>query len=124
MEEKRKIQKIEDFVVYQKAMELFNDFINEDLEILKKHFGGRELARQQIRSLDSICANMEEGYGRKAGKELKQFFRISRGSTSESKGRYIRSKKFLTKETVDKRIAQLDEIQAMLHSLIAKLRDY
>jgi four helix bundle protein len=67
---------------------------------------------------------MEEGYGRKAGKELKQFFRISRGSTSESKGRYIRSKKFLTKETVDKRIAQLDEIQAMLHSLIAKLRDY
>jgi four helix bundle protein len=123
MIEKKKIQKIEDFMVYQKAMELFDNFINEDLEILKKHFGGRELARQQIRSLDSICANMEEGYGRKAGKELKQFFRISRGSASESKGRYIRSKKFLAKEIVEKRVGQLGEIQAMLHSLINKLRD-
>jgi four helix bundle protein len=123
MNEKRVIKKIEDFLVYQKAMDLFDNFINEDLETLKKHFGGRELARQQIRSLDSICANMEEGYGRKAGKELKQFFRISRGSASESKGRYIRSKKFLTKEIVNKRVAQLDEIQAMLHSLINKLRD-
>ena len=66
---------------------------------------------------------MEEGYGRKAGKELKQFFRISRASASESRGRYIRCKKFLSKEMVNKRVAQLDEIQAMLHSLISKLRD-
>lgn len=123
MDEKKKIQRIEDFVVYQKAMKLFDDFINEDLEILKKYFGGRELARQQIRSLDSICANMEEGYGRKAGKELKQFFRISRGSASESKGRYIRCKKFLTNEIIHKRVSQLDEIQAMLHSLVNKLHD-
>lgn len=123
MEEKIKIQRVEDFIVYQKAMKLFDNFVDEDLEILKSQFGGRELARQQIRSLDSICANMEEGYGRKAGKELKQFFRISRGSAAESKGRYKRLKNFLKKEIVDKRIAQIDEIQAMLHSLISKLHD-
>lgn len=56
--EKKKIQKIEDFQVYQKAMKLFDDFIENDLDILKNHFGGRELARQQIRSLDSVCSNM------------------------------------------------------------------
>ena len=123
MEEKKKIQREEDFIVYQKAMKLFDDFINEDIGILKEHFGARELARQQIRSLDSICANMEEGYGRKAGKELKQFFRISRGSANESKGRYVRCRKFLTQEVVDKRVAQLNEIHAMLHSLIGKLSD-
>ena len=123
MSEKKKIQRIEDFDVYQKAMKLFDDFINEDLEILKNKFGSRELARQQIRSLDSICANMEEGYGRKSGKELKQFFRISRGSASESKGRYIRCKKFLKNGVVNKRIAELNGIQAMLHSLIKKLHD-
>ncbi len=123
MDEKKKIKRIEDFNVYRKAMELFNNFINEDLEILQKHFVGKELAKQQIRSLDSICANMEEGYGRKAGKELKQFFRISRGSAGESKGRYIRCNKFLSEEIVNKRIAQVDEIQRMLHSLITKLRD-
>ena len=118
-----KIKDISDFIVYQKAMKLFKDFINEDLPILERRFAGRELARQQIRSLDSICSNMEEGYGRKAGKELKHFFRISRGSAGESKGRYIRCQKFLSKTTVEKRIQQLNEILAMLHSLISKLRD-
>lgn len=118
-----KIKTINDFVVYQKAMKLFQDFIEEDLPILKKTPIGKELARQQVRSLDSICANMEEGYGRKAGKELKHFFIISRGSAGENKGRYIRCKKFLPQEIVKRRVAQLDEIQAMLYSLINKLRD-
>ncbi len=122
--EKRKIEKIEDFLVYQKAMKLFDNFIDEDLGILGGNFAGKELARQLIRSLDSICANMEEGYNRKAGKELKQFFRISRGSTAESKGRYKRCSRFLPKQIVEQRISQLDEIQAMLYSLITKLTDY
>jgi len=119
---KKRIRTVEDLLVYQKAMKLFDDFIEEDLPILSKHFAGRELARQQIRSLDSICANMEEGFGRKAGKELKNFFRISRGSTGESKGRYKRCKKFLPQKTIEKRVAQLSEIQIMLNSLIGKLR--
>ncbi len=118
-----KIRNINDFIVYQKAMKLFEDFMMQDLPILERKFAGRELARQQVRSLDSICSNMEEGYGRKAGKELKHFFRISRGSAGESKGRYIRCKSFLSKKVIEKRMNQLDEIQAMLHGLIAKLRD-
>lgn len=119
----QKIKSVEDFIVYQKALKLFDDFINEDLPLLDRKLAGRELARQQVRSLDSICANMEEGYGRKAGKELKHFFRISRGSTGESKGRYKRCKRFLSEKTIEKRLKQLDEVQAMLHSLISKLRD-
>jgi len=118
-----KIKSVEDFVVYQKAMQLFNDFIDKDLPVLMKTMIGRELARQQVRSLDSICSNMEEGYGRKAGKELKHFFIIARGSTGESKGRYIRCKNFLPTEVIERRVKQLNEIQAMLHSLISKLRD-
>ncbi len=72
--QKKKVEKVADFVVYQKALKLFEDFMEEDLPLLSKHFAGRELAKNQIRSLDSICANMEEGYGRKAGKEFKYFF--------------------------------------------------
>lgn len=119
---KKQIKTVEDLLVYQKAMKLFDDFMEEDLPILIKYLAGRELARQQVRSLDSICANMEEGFGRKAGKELKHFFRISRGSTGESKGRYKRCKKFLPQKTMEKRVAQLSEIQVMLISLINKLR--
>jgi len=118
-----KISKIEDFIVYQKAMALFRAFIEEDLPILQRSLAGRELARQQVRSLDSVCSNMEEGYGRKAGKEFKRFFVISRGSAGESKGRYLRCKGFLADDVIQKRVMQLDEILAMLHSLISKLRD-
>ncbi|MFN3966385.1 MAG: four helix bundle protein [Endomicrobiia bacterium] len=119
-----KIERVEDLIVYQKAMQLFDDFINEDMETLGKHYVGRELGKQLAKSLDSICANMEEGFGRKAGKELKHYFRISRGSARESKGRYERCKKFLGQHTVDRRFKQLDEILAMLSSLISKLTDY
>lgn len=119
----RKIRKVEDFIVYQKAMKLFYDFIEEDLPVLQKNLAGRELARQQVRSLDSICSNMEEGYGRKAGKEPRHFFTISRGSPGESKGRYLRCRRLLSTDTIQRRVAQLELIQAMLYSLISKLKD-
>ncbi|MEW6096867.1 MAG: four helix bundle protein [bacterium] len=67
------MKSIEDFEVYQKAVKLFEDFLKEDLSILQKSFAGRTLAGNQLRSLDSICANMEEGYERKFGKEIKNF---------------------------------------------------
>ena len=123
MTEYPRIKSIDDFVVYQKAVKVFDAFTDEDLPILSENFASRELAKNQIRCLDSICANMEEGYARKSGKELKHFFRMSRGSTGESKGRYKRLRKFLPAEIIKKRVSQLDEIQAMLHSLISKLSD-
>ncbi len=118
--ERKPIKSVEDFEVYQKAVKLFEDFLEEDLPILKESFTGRTLARNQLRSLDSICANMEEGYERKSGKEIKNFFRISKGSTGESRGRYKRLKKLLSQETINKRVAVLNEIRAMLESLIQK----
>ncbi len=118
-----KISKVEDLIVYRKAMELFDSFVDYDLPVLNNNFAARELAKNQIRSLDSICANMEEGFGRKAGRELKQFFRISRGSAGESKGRYKRLKKFLPEDIIQKRVSQLLEVQIMLNSLVNKLKD-
>ena len=57
------------FGIYKLACQLFDDFW-EDSEILGKNYRGKELVKQQIRSLDSICANIEEGYGRGYNKEL------------------------------------------------------
>jgi len=64
-----------------------------------------------------IC---EERYERKSGKEIKNFFKMSKGSVGEAKGRYKRLKKLLPEETVSKRTAVLNEIRAMLESLIDK----
>lgn len=114
------IKNIEDFDVYQKGVKLFENFIEEDLPILQKNFIGKTLADNQLRCLDSICANMEEGYERKSGKEIKYFFRISKGSVGEARGRYKRLKKILPEQIINKRVKVLNEMRAMLESLIRK----
>ena len=118
--ERRPIKSVEDFEVYQKAVKLFEDFLQEDLAILEKSFTGRVLAGNQLRCLDSICANMEEGYERKSGKDIMNFFRMSKGSTGEARGRYKRLIKILPEQIINRRVAVLNEIRAMLESLIKK----
>jgi four helix bundle protein len=119
--ERKSIKSVEDFEVYQKAVKVFDDFLEEDLPMLEKTFAGKTLAGNQLRCLDSICANMEEGYERKSGKEIKHFFRMSKGSAGEARGRYKRLRKLLSQKTVDKRVEALNEIRAVLASLISKL---
>lgn len=63
---------------------------------------------------------MEEGHERKLGKDIKNFFRMSKGSTGEAKGRYKRLEKIFAKIIVDFRMQELSEIKAMLASLINK----
>ena len=70
--------RLESYGIYQLARQAFDEFW-EDSEILGKDYRGRELVKQQVRSLDSICANIEEGYGRGFGKELPQHLKIARG---------------------------------------------
>lgn len=100
---------LESFGIYQLARQLFDDFWN-DAEILVRDFRGRELAKQQTRSLDSVCANMEEGFGRGFGKELPQHLKISRGEARESRGRYERCRRLLAPEIVAQRVATLSRI--------------
>jgi four helix bundle protein len=75
-----------------------------------KDYRGRELVRQQVRSLDSICANMEEGFGRGFGKELPHHLKISRGEARESRGRYERFNHLLPAEIIAERAATLSHI--------------
>ncbi len=73
------------FGIYKLACELFDCFW-VDSEILEKDYGGRELVKQQIRSLDSVCANIEEGYGRGVNKELPQHLKIAEAKRAKAKG--------------------------------------
>ncbi len=105
---------------YQMSLELWNDCWN-DSEILMKDIRGIEIARQLTRSVGSISANIEEGYGRGFGKEYPQFLRIARGSARESKGWYIKSNRLLSQEIIDKRVKTLTAIVAMLNKTIVTL---
>jgi four helix bundle protein len=112
--------RLENFGAYQKAMQLWDDFW-QDSESLKRDFRGREIAKQMTRSIGSISANMEEGYGRGFGRELVQFYRYSRGSARESRGWYIRARHLLSAEIVEQRTSLLDEIIAILVATINRL---
>jgi four helix bundle protein len=103
------IDRLETFGIYKLACSLYDEFWS-DSEIWGKDYRGRELVKQQIRSLDSICANIEEGYGRGFGKELPYHLRIARGEARESKGRYIRFRYLLPEDLLSKRIITLDQI--------------
>jgi len=92
--------RLESFGIYQLARQVFEEFWNHS-EILTK---------QQVRSLDSVCANMEEGFGRGFGKELPQHLKISRGEARESRGRYERCNHLLPPETITQRTAALSHI--------------
>jgi len=112
--------RLESFHIYQLARQLFDDFWG-DSETIGTDYRGRELVRQQVRSLDSICANIEEGYGRGFGKEYPQHLRIARGEARESRGRYERCRRLLPADLVVKRVSTLDQIIGGLTSTISTL---
>ena len=114
--------RLESFGIYQLARQLFEDFW-KDSDILLKDQRGRELTRQQVRSLDSVCANMEEGFGRGFGKEFPQHLKISRGEARESRGRYERCNHLLPPETIAQRVSTLSHIIGGLSKTIQTIEN-
>ena len=80
------------------------------------------LIAQQVGSADSICANIEEGYGRLSRIEYVRFLDIARGSARETRGRYERMKHWLSDKVIQERIKLLDEIIGILTSSIGTMR--
>ncbi len=114
--------RLESFGIYRLARQAFDEFW-DDSEILGKDYRGRELAKQQVRSLDSVCANIEEGYGRGFGKELPQHLKIARGEARESRGRDERCSRLLSAETIAKRTETLSKIVGGLTKTIRTIEN-
>ncbi|MCF8107683.1 MAG: four helix bundle protein [Desulfohalobiaceae bacterium] len=110
------------FGAYQKSLELF-DLVVNDMALLQKDVRCYRLISQQIGSADSICSNIEEGYGRLSRREYVRFLDIARGSARETQGRYGRMKHWLAGEIIAHRAALCGEIIAILTSSINRLRE-
>lgn len=74
---------LDDLKVYKKAMDLGDQVwgLVEDWDYFQKDTVGKQL----VRSVDSIAANISEGYGRFHYKEAQHFGYYSRGSLFETK---------------------------------------
>lgn len=113
--------KLWEFGAYRKSRELF-DMVLEDMDKLRDDMKAKPLIFQQIGSADSICSNIEEGYGRGGTKEYIQFLRIARGSARETMGRYERMHPWLSEKVIAQRIALCNEIISILVTTIRNLQ--
>jgi four helix bundle protein len=111
---------LEGFGAYQKAQELF-DLVVQDVERWLRDRKIERLVSQQLASADSVCSNIEEGYGRESSVEYRRFLIIARGSLRETQGRYKRLRHWLPEGVVNQRILLGDEINRMLSATIKKL---
>lgn len=112
---------LESFGAYQKARELF-DWVVKDMAEMRRDPRCYRLIAQQVASADSICANIEEGYGRLSRWEYVRFLDFARGSARETRGRYERMKHWLAVEIIQQRVGRADEIIAILTKTIETLR--
>ena len=112
---------LDNFGAYRKALELF-DLVVADMALLQKDPRCYRLIAQQTASADSICANIEEGYGRLGRREYIRFLDFARGSARETQGRYRRMKHWLGQDVIEQRSALCGEIIAFLTSSINSLQ--
>ncbi len=112
--------KLDEFKAYQKALELFDMVANDMGQWLRDRRLDR-LAAQQLASADSVCSNIEEGYGRESSTEYRRFLIIARGSLRETLGRYKRLRHWLPEGIVKQRVALAEEVNRMLSPAIKRL---
>ncbi len=75
--------KLEELKVYQESMELGEKVWN--LVIKWDNFSKDTMGKQLVKAVDSIAANLSEGFGRYHFREKKNFGYYSRGSLYETK---------------------------------------
>jgi four helix bundle protein len=110
-----KIEKFEDLIVWQEAMEL----VVKTYNLLNgcKDFSLRD---QIQRAVVSVPSNISEGFDRQTNKEFVQFLYIAKGSLAEVRTQlYLAQKlKYIELEEVKLLIEDTRKISAMLYKLI------
>jgi four helix bundle protein len=82
------------------------------------------IADQLHRSLDSISANLTEGYSRSKGLDRARFFEYSLGSARESRDWYYKARHVLPEDVVKHRMELLTHIISMLVPMISHQRKH
>lgn len=111
---------LEDFGAYQKSLVLF-DYVVENTDVYVQSPDVQRLVSQQLAGADSVCSNIEEGYGRQSSVEYRRFLIIARGSLRETDGRYRRLRYWIPIEIAEDRVALAEEINRILSPTINSL---
>ena len=111
------------FDVYPKTLFIY-ELAWEDCQYLLKDTRGQAVAKQLIRSVGAISANIEEGFGRGYGNDYAYKLRIALGEAREARGWYWKGHKLIPEEVLTHRVELLSDIIAMLAPNIKRQRRY
>jgi four helix bundle protein len=108
--------------IYKLSVEL-SDMAWEIFNLLPKPLQF-SIGDQMIRSIDSIGANIAEGYGRFHYKDSIKFYYNARGSLWESKHwlYLLHKRKLITRETFEKGIDLLNMLGKKLNNFIQRIK--
>ena len=114
----KKFLKLNDIEAYKIAFRLSNYVWN--IVVKWKHFERSTVGEQFVGAIDSISANIAEGFGRFNKKDKIKFYRYSYGSMSESLDWNQKSKirSLLAETEYDYIYAQLQKLPKAINSLI------
>ncbi|SFP91822.1 four helix bundle protein [Parafilimonas terrae] len=119
----KEIIRLEDLEIYQLALEI-GDYV-WNIVIRWDYLAKRTIGSQFIEAVDSIAANISEGYGRYFFKDRKQFCYYSRGSLMETKtwSAKAHNRQLITKEEFDLLSQKLKILHYKLNTYIKALKD-
>ena len=110
--------KLEELKVYQLSMKIGEEVWNE----VEKwnSFAKNTVGYQLVRAVDSVTANLSEGFGRYHYKEAKNFSYYSRGSLYETKTWLTKAsnRKLISEESFVNFIKEIDIIGIKLNNYI------
>ncbi len=114
----KKYLTLNDISSYKRALSLSNKVWN--IVITWDYFSKRTVGEQYVTAVDSISANIAEGFGRYGKKDKVKFYYYSFGSVKESCdwSEKSRIRKLLSKEQYDSILYELQELPRELHQLI------
>ena len=118
MADEKKYLKLNDIEAYKISFHLSN-YVWE--VILKwDHFAKKTIGSQFVNAVDSISANIAEGFGRHFKKDKVNFYRYNKGSLKESFdwNEKARVRKLITEEEYKFIFAELDKLPKSINSLI------
>jgi len=119
--EKKKVNSYRDLIVWRKAIELAKGLYGLTRSFPEdERFG---LIAQIRRAAVSVPSNIAEGQARRTSKDFIQFLYISKGSLAELDTQLTLSQElgFITDNSPASLLENIDELQRMIFTLIARL---
>ena len=110
--------KLEELQVYQLSMQIGEKIWN--IVIKWDDFAKDTIGKQLVRAIDSVAANLSEGFGRYHYREKKHFYYYSRGSLYESKTWITKAKnrKLIGEKHADQFLSEINNIGVKLNNYI------